>query len=209
MERGCKWDGTVETIGAHVETCGLSYVVCTKKCKVKGEQVKVLRKDLEVHLKEHCPNREYKCEYCGKKSTFKDIKENHQEACRNRMVCCPACSCYLQSEDLQKHIEKTCAYTFVPCKYKERLGCRERLKRKDMKLHEESAAGAHLQLALKKLEVLERDKTGINTGLLDTEEALDEINRTVKLEEGQDSAKVESQQGKVCIDAVQISFIGV
>ena len=41
-------------------TCGYEFVKCENDCRDDdGETVKILRKDLETHLQEECPNRTY------------------------------------------------------------------------------------------------------------------------------------------------------
>ena len=77
VERGCGWVGTVGTLKER----GFALIPCPKECK--GEDTKVIRqlmrKDVKIHLKNDCPNREDECEYCGMKGTYQNIKEVHEE----------------------------------------------------------------------------------------------------------------------------------
>ncbi len=49
----------------HMTTCGYELVRCKNDCcDLAGKKVKILRKDLEYHLQEECPNRIIACELC-------------------------------------------------------------------------------------------------------------------------------------------------
>ena len=67
MERGCEWVGTVGTLEKHVAICGFTVVPCPKQCKNDRDEVNhFIRKDLDKHLKNDCPNRDYTCQSkCG------------------------------------------------------------------------------------------------------------------------------------------------
>ena len=72
MERGCEWVGTVGTLEEHVVTCGVTLVPCPKQCKDDNDEVKrFMRKALDKHLNNDCPNRYYECQHkCGEKGTY-------------------------------------------------------------------------------------------------------------------------------------------
>ena len=51
----CSWVATLRILEEHVATCGLTLVFCPKQCQ---DEVKCfMRKDLDKHLKNDCPNR--------------------------------------------------------------------------------------------------------------------------------------------------------
>ena len=53
------WIGAVATLERHVATCKFILFSCPKQCK---KTVKCfMRKDLDKHLKEDCPNRDHTC----------------------------------------------------------------------------------------------------------------------------------------------------
>ena len=54
---------------------------CPNKCKENNEIQMILRKDLEKHLTEQCVNRDYECQYCGKKGTYANIMDIHDDLC--------------------------------------------------------------------------------------------------------------------------------
>jgi hypothetical protein len=148
VERGCEWVGTVGTLEEHVATCGFTLVPCPKQCRDDTDAVKhFMKKDLDKHLKNDCPNRDHKCEYCGEKGTYATITEVHDKVCKMKRVPCPtdACRVKMQRQQVSEHVSK-CPHTVIPCKY-EGIGCDKNLKRKDMTAHEQDDQ-LHLHMAL-------------------------------------------------------------
>lgn len=83
VDDGCKWEGTVGTLEGHVASCNFTVVPCPNKCKnSSGGKVSAvfMLKDLQNHLKKECPNRESKCQLCGKKGVYVSIKQ-HESLC--------------------------------------------------------------------------------------------------------------------------------
>jgi TNF receptor-associated factor 4 len=148
MERGCEWVGTVGTLEEHVATCGFTLVPCPKQCRDDTDAVKhFMKKDLDKHLKNDCPNRDHKCKHCGEKATYTTITEAHDKVCIMKPVPCPnnACRVKRQRQHVSGHVSK-CPHTVTPCKY-EGIGCNKKMKRKDMAAHEEDDQ-FHLHMAL-------------------------------------------------------------
>ena len=155
VERQCAWVGPIGTLQDHMATCEFALVPCPKQCKDDLENTKhILKKDLEEHLKEACPNRDYQCQYCEAKGTHATITQTHDQTCPKKTVPCPnpQCELTMQRQDVERHVRSTCAYTAIPCKY-ESIGCDVKVKRRDMPSHEQDdrlhlhmVAGATLQL---------------------------------------------------------------
>ena len=115
VERQCMWVGTVETLDKHMATCEFSLLPCPKQCKDDhGDTKLILRRDMEEHLKEACPNRDHQCQYCEEKGTYATITEIHDQICLKN----PNSDCQLtmQSQDIKEHVRSTCACTIIPCK---------------------------------------------------------------------------------------------
>ena len=140
VKRGCTWVGTVGTLEEHVAKCKFTLLHCPQKCKRESGHIKqFLRNNLDKHLKEDCPNRDYSCEHCREKGTYASIINIHDQKCLKKPVPCPnGCSV--------KHVATECELTVIACKYK-RLGCDRELKRKDMAAHEEDDK-LHLRMAM-------------------------------------------------------------
>ncbi len=62
--------GTVGTLEEHVSVCQFTLVTCPKECKEDNGILKIMRRDLQQHLMEECPNRDYSCEHCDLKGTY-------------------------------------------------------------------------------------------------------------------------------------------
>ena len=130
-------------------TCEFTLVPCPKQCKDDNNEVKCFkRKDLDTHLKNECPNRDYKCRSkCGEKGTYAYITEVHDKTCKMKILPCPndGCDTKIQRQQVGKHTSK-CPHTVIPCKYRG-IGCDTELKREDMAAHEQDDK-LHLHMAL-------------------------------------------------------------
>ena len=148
--RGCGWVGTVGTIEKHVATCG----------KDDNHEVKCFtRKEVDEHLKNDCPNRDYECQSkCGEKGTYAYITEVHDKTCKMRTLPCPndGCDTEIQCQQVSEHVSK-CPHTVIPCKYKG-IGCDTELKREDMAAHEQDDKLLH-----KALETVHKAQKTINS----------------------------------------------
>ena len=129
-------------------TCEFTLLPCPKECKDDSDKVKqFMRKDLDKHLEEDCPNRDYSCEHCGEKGMYASITDIHDKKCRKKPVPCPnGCGSVTERQHVSKHVATECELTVIACKYK-RLGCDRELKRKDMAAHEEDDK-FHLRMAM-------------------------------------------------------------
>ena len=157
MERGCEWVGTVGTLEEHVATCEFTLVPCSKQCKDDNDEVKCfMRKALDKHLNNDCPNRDYECQSrCGEKGTYAYITEEHDKICKMKILPCPnaGCGTRIQRQDVSEHVSK-CPHTVIPCKYKG-IGCDTELKRGDMAAHEQDDK-LHLHMALETVNTLQQ-----------------------------------------------------
>ena len=147
VERGCTWVGTVGTLEEHVATCKLTLLPCPKECKDDSDKVKqFMRKDLDKHLKEDCPNRDRSCEHCGEKVPYSSLDE-HVIICPKKLLPCPnGCGSIMERQHVSEHVAIECELAVIPCKYM-RLGCDRESKRKDIAAHEEDDK-FHLRMAM-------------------------------------------------------------
>ena len=145
VDRGCKMEGTLDILEEHMAVCQFTPVHCPKQC---DEMVLLLQKDLNHHIHNECPNRDCECEYCGKKGTYANITQVHYVICDEKIVPCSNedCTETMKHHMIENHVEDDCEYTEVSCKYAN-IGCEIKLKRKDMRAHEEDDK-IHLHLAL-------------------------------------------------------------
>ncbi len=144
MERGCQWVGTVGALEEHVGVCQFTLVPCPKKC---NGILKIMRRDLQQHLMDKCPNRDYWCEHCGLKGTYATRKD-HYDTCEKKIITCTKEGCTMEMErmKIKNHLSEECEHTVISCKYMS-IGCDVKLKRKDMRAHKQDDK-AHLNKAL-------------------------------------------------------------
>ena len=137
VERNCQWDGTVGTLKAHVATCEFTLFTCPKECKDDTNDIThFMRKDLDKHLENDCPNRDYECEYCREEGTYAHITQVHDKECLLKILPCPnKCTKTMPRQDIEKHVGLECEYTVIACKFKI-IGCTTEMKRGDMAAHE-------------------------------------------------------------------------
>ena len=142
---GCEWKGTVGTLDEHLEKCQFTLVSCPNECE---EDQYIMRKDLNKHLENECLNRNHECEYCGKQDTYAYITEIHENECGKKPLPCSSAGCTEKVEraELQDHLENHCGFAEISCKY-ESIGCDMKMKRKDMREHEQDDK-VHLHKAL-------------------------------------------------------------
>ena len=156
VERNCQWEGTVGTLEAHVATCEFTLLPCPKECKDdKNEILHFMRKDLDKHLENDCPNRDHECEYCGEEGTYAHITQVHDKICELKILPCPnKCTKTMPRQDIEKHVHSECEDAVIACDYRI-IGCDTKLKRKDMAAHEQED-NFHLNMAIRAVQTLQK-----------------------------------------------------
>ena len=103
----------------------------------------IMKRDLQQHLMEKCPNRDYSCEHCDLKGTYATTLD-HYDTCEKKIITCTNEECTMEMErmKIKNHLSEECEYTVIPCKCMS-IGCDAKLKRKDMRAHEQDDM-AHL-----------------------------------------------------------------
>ena len=150
-------------------TCEFTLVPCPKQCKDK-----FMRKDLNKHLKNNCPNRDHKCEYCERKGTYAHITLVHDGICKQKILPCPnKCTKTMPRQDIEKHVELECEYTVIACKLKN-IGCTTEMKRRDMAAHEQNES-LHLSKALNAVVKLQDYISELQDSNTDLQESMTEL----------------------------------
>ncbi len=142
--KGCDKITTLGECNQHLEKCLFVEVSCTKKC---GERM--LRKELQDHEDNKCPNRRVKCQYCTLEGMHKEITaKSHVDKCVGFPVSCPN-NCghqKIQRKNLADH-QKVCPLEPVKCPFFE-AGCTKMIPRKDLAAHKASNTEHHLELVM-------------------------------------------------------------
>ena len=145
---GCAWVGELRSLDDHLTTwCGYVLLRCTNECMENKKEVRMLRRDLDHHLKNKCPNRQYQCPHCKVTGRYCDITTSHLDTCPKLKVPCPNIRCNVKVSrcDLSDH-QSNCQFEKVPCKYAG-IGCKVKPLRKDSQQHENDDT-FHLHLAI-------------------------------------------------------------
>ncbi len=139
--------GDLGSLDAHLQSCDYALLLCTNECKIDS---KFLRKDLEDHLTNDCPRRQYKCPYCQETGEHEEKTTTHLDTYPKVKVPCPNPQCPVGKvrNQLDRH-RSTCKYELISCKYA-KVGCEERHPRKDVRKHEEDDQ-LHLRMTTQKV----------------------------------------------------------
>ena len=86
---------------------------CTA-CKNQGENLMMCETSLEKHIK-NCQNRRDLCLLCCKSVIKKNMQEHKKEYCPNRLISCEACSCYVMFYLFDYHVENDCKQYYIKC----------------------------------------------------------------------------------------------
>ncbi len=142
--KGCDKITTLGECNQHLEKCLFVEVSCTKKCRER-----MLRKELQDHEGNKCPNRRVQCQYCTLEGMHKKITtRSHLNRCPRFPFPCPN-NCgheKIQRKNLADH-QKVCPLEPVKCPFFE-AGCKETILRKDLAAHKASNTEHHLELMI-------------------------------------------------------------
>ncbi|XP_064390011.1 TNF receptor-associated factor 2-like [Halichondria panicea] len=109
----------------------------------------MLRKELQDHEDNKCPNRLVQCQYCNTEGMHKEITaEYHLDKCSFFPISCPN-NCgheKIQRMNLADH-QEVCPLEPVKCPFFE-AGCTEMIARKDLAEHQASNTEHHLELLM-------------------------------------------------------------
>ena len=145
---GCEWTGELRSLDKHMTSCGFTLLPCPNRCLKSNRLLfQLLRKDLERHVKEECPKRQYECLHCQEAGEYWERMTTHLEECPMKEVPCPKrrCNVHIARRNLAEHRQE-CQFEMVPCKFAT-IGCEEEVMRKDLREHQEDSE-QHLQLAI-------------------------------------------------------------
>ena len=159
---GCDWVGELRSLDNHLTTCEYALLRCTNMCTDTTEfdffeeEVYVLRRDMDNHLKNTCPNRQYQCPHCKDIGKHWEITTIHLTACPKFKIPCQnvGCNDSVPYSELSDHLTK-CLFEKVPCKYAE-IGCDEKPLRKDLQQHENNDT-FHFHLAIETVNRQQRE----------------------------------------------------
>ena len=138
QENGCDWTGEVRVIEKHLEDCDYQEIEC-EDCKRT-----ILKLEMETHLSDECPMRDYKCTFCNKQDTYQSITVDHPKECPNAVLECVNTGCLqeVKRRNMPSHLE-VCPKQVIDCPFKG-MGCSFTSKREDLVGHVEMDVTAHV-----------------------------------------------------------------
>ena len=170
---GCAWVGELRSLDNHLTTwCGYILLRCTNECMENKKELRMLRRDLDNHLKNKCPKRQYQCPHCKVTGRYCDITTSHLDTCQKLKIPCPNIRCNVKVSrcELSDHQSK-CQFEKVLCKYAG-IGCKVKPLRKDSQQHENDDT-FHLHLAIetvnkqqKELEAFKEEQKRMNDTIM-------------------------------------------
>ena len=140
---GCTWDGPMNELEKHLGNCGCETVNCSD-CEEE-----LMRKFLESHHANHCPEREVSCPNCKEVGAYSFItSDEHIDECPDIVVPCPneGCGKEMYRKLLQAHT-KICPKEIISCSYSI-AGCCVMTTREAVMEHEHQFTQEHLHMAL-------------------------------------------------------------
>ena len=132
-ERGCTWQGEVNSIRNHLEHndgCKFETVKCFNVCGIELQ-----RQNLTSHVETECPYQVIACQYCELKRKRHFILGRHIEECPRFPLPCPnGCAITdIPRKDIDKH-KKVCPLENVQC----RNFCGKKIQRQYLTSHLEN-----------------------------------------------------------------------
>ena len=143
---GCPWINKLESLKAHLETCGYVLVLCSNGCKQH-----IVREKHLMHCAVECPLRTHVCKHCKAEGPYKEMIGGHLAKCPDLMVPCPnsGCEVNIKRKDMASH-HLECPHETISCPYKD-VGCTYTLPRHTMADHKATSCGHHLDLSMVQL----------------------------------------------------------
>ncbi len=112
---GCKWQGPLGKLKAHLNACQRDAVACPRGAGVCG--AKIARLMMEDHLLTTCPGRPVSCPHCKREFTGATVEE-HGASCGFEPVDCEnKCGGRIARNRLRAHQANTCSKRLVGCQY--------------------------------------------------------------------------------------------
>ena len=140
---GCEWTGQLQHLNAHLDVttgdCQYVDVECPKKCVRK-----VQKRNVDTHLANECPNRDYRCPHCNFENKY-HVVSDHFDVCPYYPLACPnRCGATFERDDLQDHM-KMCRLEEVQCVFGG-AGCQAKFIRENEDEHMDQNTQKHLAL---------------------------------------------------------------
>ena len=152
--KGCDWVGELQYLNEHLDNCGFTLLPCPNECNRGDTVIQLFRRDLERHIREECPRRQYECPHCHEAGEYHERIDIHLQKCPMVEIPCQnnGCRVRMARRNLPMHFQE-CLFEIVPCRYAT-LGCMMKFRRRNLERHEKNVE-EHLQLAVNTVQQLQ------------------------------------------------------
>lgn len=145
-EKGCKWQGELNSITAEhlkpgsIDGCQYEDMKCSNGC---GAMVQRCR--FTQHIRNECPHRIVRCPHCHRNGKQLFVDGEHLRQCQLPVSCPNKCTTEKICQNKMKEHRSQCPLEIIRCAYHS-LGCKEVMARKDQGTHNERNLEKHLAL---------------------------------------------------------------
>ena len=159
--QGCEWTGEYGNLRTHLSV-GQQYGQCKHvvvNCPNNNCNMKFPRHDIKRHANKECDYRPFMCPHCSYKDIFLFIEQHHLPECPSYPVACPN-NCTrdkIKRSQMHKHFG-VCPNAMVSCSFSE-VGCKVKLKRRNLKKHNESNIDQHQTFISTAIAKLQKEDT--------------------------------------------------
>ena len=150
-DKGCQWEGLLKDFEeGHLPKCAYQIIGCSNNC---GE-ANLQRQELDRHLIQVCPRRQFTCPFCKTRGEHRNITGDHITTCTDYILECPNTGCdkRIKRSQMTQH-RNECPDEIVSCHHSS-IGCSTMIKREELPLHHQERVSSHLDLAVKKIHEL-------------------------------------------------------
>ena len=142
-DRGCEWTGQLQHLNAHLDVtsgdCQYVDVECPKKCVQK-----VQKRNVDTHLANECPNRDYRCPHCNFANKYHVVSKHFDVCPYYPLACHNRCGATFERDDLEDHM-KMCRLEEAQCVFTS-AGCQAKFIRENEDEHMDQNTQKHLAL---------------------------------------------------------------
>ncbi len=199
-DKKCKWRDELQNLEKHIQSddgCGYVEVECPQTLYRRCP--KMLRKDLDKHIRNTCKYRSVTCIHCNKKlHHFYELSGHHKYECKQYPCPCPnKCGTgNMPRQDVPTH-RNECPLQRVECIFAE-AGCKIKLVRNQLDKHLADNQQTHLILLMTEYKKLKKVQKETVKTLEETKRA--QTITTGRLESMQEGISRELQEAKVTRD---------
>ena len=152
-DKGCHWKGHLKDFEKnHLPKCSYQTFGCSNNC---GENLQ--RRELDRHLKQVCPRRQFTCPFCKTCGEHRNITGDHITTCPDYILECPNAGCDERIKRCQMVQHRNeCPKEIVPCHHSS-IGCNIMIKREELLSHDQECMSFCLQRAVEDIHRLKCD----------------------------------------------------